>query len=677
MHHRTPYRQRLAGIRPLVLGLAPALVVALALFLTACGPREPVSPTMAQAEPEQRGDVPLIPMRDFFRNPAKTDFTISPDGRHIAFMQSWKRRLNVHVTPAQGGPVARVTNATVDDIAGYGWANNRRIVYLMDQGGNENYALFAVDADGGGHMALTPEEGVKARIVDVLEDDPEHMLVSTNERDKSVFDVYRVQVFTGERRMVAENPGDVSGWMTDNEGRLRLATTTNGLEQSILYRESEQEEFRTVLTTPFTDTVAPLAFTFDDEALWVSSNLERDKRAIYRFDPASGTRGELLYEHPEVDVSTLLRSKEREVVTGVAYYTEKRHYRFFDQQRAELQQQLEERLPNVEVVVTDMSKDERRVIVRTYTDVNMGGYYYFDRDAKDFRELAQVSPWLDPEQMASMRPIRYQARDGWTIHGYLTLPKGRSDGPMPVLVNPHGGPFGIRDRWSFNPEVQFLANRGIAVLQMNFRGSGGYGKDFWMAGFKQWGRDMQNDITDGVLWLIDQGIADPDKVAIYGASYGGYATLAGLTFTPDVYACGVDYVGPSNLFTLLESIPPYWEPYRKMMYRKIGHPEKDEELLRRVSPVFHARRIEAPLFVAQGANDPRVKKQESDQIVEALRERDIPVRYMVKRDEGHGFSKEENRFDFYRAMERFLAEHLGTRQEPLSPEEKKALADQQ
>jgi dipeptidyl aminopeptidase/acylaminoacyl peptidase len=309
-----------------------------------------------------------------------------------------------------------------------------------------------------------------------------------------------------------------------------------------------------------------------------------------------------------------------------------------------------------------MSRDETKVLIRTYSDRSLGAYYYLNRTSNEFQKLADVSPWLNEEDLAEMKPITYTSRDGLTIHGYLTLPRGLKPKKLPVVVNPHGGPWG-RDVWGFDPEVQFLANRGYAVLQMNFRTSTGYGRKFWEAGFKQWGLAIQDDISDGVKWLIDQGIADSKKVGVYGGSFGGYATLAGVTFTPDLYACGVDYVGISNLFTLINSIPPYWEPMREMFYEMIGHPEKDKELYKKISPIFHADMIKVPLLVAQGANDPRVNKQESDQIVEALKKRGIEVSYMVKDNEGHGFMNEENRFDFYRAMEEFLGKHLGGRVE--------------
>ena len=293
-----------------------------------------------------------------------------------------------------------------------------------------------------------------------------------------------------------------------------------------------------------------------------------------------------------------------------------------------------------------------------FSDRSRGTYYYYDIEKDKLTELANLSPWLNPEEMAEMKSVKYESRDGLIIHGYLTLPINYKEGNLlPVVVNPHGGPW-VRDYWGFNSEIQYLANKGYAVFQMNYRGSTGYGRDFWEKSFKQWGKTMQDDITDGVNWLIDEGIADPDRIAIYGASYGGYATLAGLTFTPDLYACGVDYVGVSSLFTFMESMPPYWELYRAMMYEMVGHPEKDKELLASASPLLHVDKIKAPLFIAQGANDPRVKKSESDQIVEALQKKGIDVPYMVKDNEGHGFYNEENQFDFYKSMGDFLHKHL-------------------
>jgi len=606
-----------------------------------------------------RADDPLIPMEDFFRNPEQSGFQLSPNGEYISFMKPWERRMNIFVQKIGAEEAVRVTSATERDIPAYFWSGNERIVYLQDRGGDENYRLYAVSSDGTESRELTPFENTRVTIVDSLEEQDDFILIGMNRRDQRLFDVYRLNLETGELTLLEENPGDIAGWMTDHDGKLRVAVRSDGVNTSLLYRDREDEPFRNILTTDFRESVSPLFFTFDNTKLYVASNLGRDKSAIFVFNPRTVEHEELLFEHPDVDVSSLFRSRKRKVITGTGFTTDRFRYHFFDEERAALQNELEERLPGDEVVVASMSRDETKVLVYAGSDRTRGTYFFFDRETKDFRKLAELAPWLPKERMAPMTPVSYVSRDGLTIHGYLTLPPGREPKNLPVVIHPHGGPW-VRDGWGFDPQVQFLASRGLAVLQMNFRGSTGYGRAFWEAGFKEWGRSMQDDVTDGVLWLVEQGIADPKRVGIYGASYGGYAVLAGLAFTPDLYACGVDYVGVSNIFTLLETIPPYWELGRQMLYEKIGHPEKDKELLEAASPVFHADRITAPLFVAQGANDPRVKKAESDQIVEALRSRGIEVEYMVKENEGHGFRNEENRFDFYRAMERFLATHLGS-----------------
>jgi dipeptidyl aminopeptidase/acylaminoacyl peptidase len=441
-----------------------------------------------------------------------------------------------------------------------------------------------------------------------------------------------------------------------------MASTTDGVNSSLLYRATEKDPFKTVLTTSFKDSLSPMFFDFDNKYVYVASNLDRDKSAVFKWDPETGETLEMLFEHPEVDVTNLMRSKKRELITGASYLTDRVHYEFFDDERAQLQRTLEEKLPGYQIAVADMSKDETKVLVRTYSDRSLGAYYFLDRESGEFTKLVDVSPWLDESEMASMKPVQYTSRDGLTIRGYLTLPVGAEAKNLPVVVNPHGGPW-ARDAWGFSPEVQFLANRGYAVFQPNFRGSTGYGKEFWQASFKEWGRKMQDDITDGVKWLIAEGIADPERIGIYGGSYGGYATLAGLTFTPELYTCGVDYVGVSNIFTWIEAFPPYWKPFLEMVYEMVGNPETEKELLEAASPIFHVDKIQVPLLVAQGANDPRVKQEESDQLVEALKSRGIDVPYMVKEDEGHGFGNEENRFDFYRAMEEFLGKYLGGRVE--------------
>jgi dipeptidyl aminopeptidase/acylaminoacyl peptidase len=601
---------------------------------------------------------PLIPMQDFFRNPEKSSFKISPNGEHIAYMKPWKARMNVFVMDMNTKKEVRLTSSQERGMYWFAWLNNNRIGYIKDEGGNENMHFYAVNIDMSNEIDLTPFENVQARIIDDLEDDPNHIIMGLNKRNPQIHDPYRINVNDGKMDMIAENPGNISEWMTDHDGKLRIAITSDGVNTSLLYRDKESDGFKPILTTDFKVSVAPLFFTFDDKNLYVASNRGRDKTAIFEFDLNKSKEGRLIFEHDEVDVSGLMYSRKRKVLTGVSYTVAKNEIVFFDTLRESLQQKLEEKLPGYEVGITSFSEDETKAVVVTYSDKSRGTYYYYDLDKNKLIELGQVSPWLNEEDMSEMKPVHYKSRDGLIINGYLSLPKGTNGKNLPVVVNPHGGPW-HRDSWGYNSEVQFLTNRGFAVFQMNFRGSTGYGRDFWEKSFKQWGKSMQDDISDGVNWLIDEGIADPDRIAIYGASYGGYATLAGLAFTPDLYACGVDYVGVSSLFTFMESMPPYWELYRSMMYEMVGHPEEDKELLASASPLLHIDKIKAPLFIAQGANDPRVVKAESDQIVEALKNAGIDVPYMVKDDEGHGFYNEENQFDFYTEMEKFLTKYIG------------------
>ncbi|MEO6167333.1 MAG: S9 family peptidase [Chitinophagales bacterium] len=599
----------------------------------------------------------FIPLEDFFRNPEKTRFQVSPNGEFLSYMAPWKNRLNIYTRKVNSTEEWRVTNEIERNVSGYFWGSNNRIVYLKDKGGDENFHLFSVSITGADERDLTPFESVTVQIIDELEDNEDELIIGMNRRNKEIFDAYRLNINTGQLILEAENPGNITEWVTDHQGDIRIALTTDGVNQSILYREHKSKPFRPIITTNFRETLQPLFFTFDNKDLYALSNIGRDKSAIVLFDIAAGKEKEVLFQHGEMDLAGLNYSHKRKVLTSYSYTDWKRATIFLDPVTETIFKRIEHEVGDDEIVLVSQNKEETRFLVRTYSDKTMGAYYLYDKNTDQLQLLSEVSAWLKKEELASMKPISYVSTDGYAIHGYLTLPQNIKEKQLPVVVNPHGGPW-VRDTWGFNPEVQFLANRGYAVLQVNYRGSTGYGRKFWEASFKQWGRKMQDDITDGINWLIEQGIADPRRIAIYGGSYGGYATLAGLTFTPDKYACGIDYVGVSNLFTFMNTIPPYWKPFLDMMYEMVGNPVTESELLHASSPVFHVDEIKAPLLVVQGKNDPRVNINESNQIVEALRKKGVEVEYIVKDNEGHGFHNEENRFEFYSAMERFLQKHL-------------------
>ncbi len=602
-------------------------------------------------------------IEDFFRLPEKSRYQLSPDGKYFSYLGPFQRRLNLFVQQSTGGDAQRITSVTDRDIAWYFWKNNTRLVFAKDDAGDENFHLYAVDIDGKNLQELTPFKDVRIDLIDDLEDFEDEIIISMNKNNPQLFEPYRLNIKTGALEQLAENTNPmepIDSWMTDHDGKLRIASkVVGGTNTTLLYRENENEPFKEVLTTDFREGVAPVFFDFENpDLVYASSNLNRDKRVIVKLNMKTGEEvGEPIFTHPDVDVSNIGYSRKRKVPTAISYLTDKRHLHFLDDETRKIYERLEKDLAGYEIVLVADNKDEDKFMVRTYSDCSLGAYYFFDQKADTLTKIADVSPWLDEKDMSPMKPVQFKTPDGLTINGYLTLPVNSGGKNLPVVINPHGGPW-VRDTWGYNSEVQLLASRGYAVLQINYRGSTGYGRKFWEISFKQWGKKMQDDITDGVNWLIGQGIADPLRVAIYGGSYGGYATLAGVAFTPDLYACAIDYVGVSNLFTFMNTIPPYWKPYLDMMYEMVGNPEKDKDAMYAASPIFHINKIKTPLFVVQGANDPRVNIDESDQIVSALRKHGVDVLYMVKYDEGHGFHNEENRFEFYKAMLGFLNKYL-------------------
>ena len=608
-------------------------------------------------------------VEDYFAKPASSSFQLSPKGTYMSYREKDENLKNhVYVKNIETEEVKRVITEGEELVRGYGWANDSRLIYVMDKGGNEDYHLFAVDVDGSNQKELTPYEGVKVNILASLKEDKDHMIISMNKNNPQVFDPYKINIVTGEIEQLYENTdiaNPIMGYEFDKDGNLRGFTKLRDGINSELYYAVNEGDYQLMKTMKWDDTFGIINFNYATEEphdAYVVSNLNSDKTEIYLYDLAEDKVIKKLFSNDDYDVSgaTLSRNRNWEL-DYFSYEGEKYNIVPVSKYYKKLHKKLQNEFPNYDFYLSDKTDDESQYLIYVTSDKLYGRYYSYDVEADEIKLLFDLMPQLKEEDMAEMRPISFMSRDGVKIHGYITLPKQALEGEkVPVIVNPHGGPQGVRDSWGFNPEAQLFASRGYATLHVNFRISGGYGKEFFRSGFKQIGRKAMDDVEDGLKYVIEQGWVDEDKAAIYGGSHGGYAVLRGLTKTPDLYACGVDYVGVSNLFTFMETIPPYWAPYLpilKAVWYDPAIPE-EKEIMEEVSPVFHIDKIKKPLFVVQGANDPRVNIDEADQIVEALRAKDIEVPYMVKYDEGHGFAKEENRMDLYEAMMGFLALHL-------------------
>lgn len=627
--------------------------------------------------------VPLLDRELFFGDPEHAGGELSPDGRWILFRKPYRGVMNLWVTETRAAfDTARpITADTTRPVRAAFWSQDSRfVVYLQDRGGNENFHVYVLDpaaeADASTGVPpardLTPFERVRARVLAIPEPTPGTIVVGLNDRDPQVHDVYRIALRSGARELLFRNEQNVAGWQTDLEGRLRLGLRV-GPEGGTEILRVQGDSLIPVYQCNHEETCAPIRYHTDGRRVYMVTNRgeDVDLTRLVLFDPATGIE-EFVEEDPErqVDFAGAEFSDVTEELVATYYLGNRLRIYPKDREFAQDLELLRRRLPEGEIYFASSSDDGQLRIVRVTRDVDPGSVYLYDRATGRVELLYRARPGLPTEHLSPVRAIRYRARDGMEIPAYLTLPRGVESRNLALVIYAHGGPW-ARDVWGYDPFTQFLANRGYAVLQPNFRGSTGYGKAFLNAGNREWGTGaMQHDLTDGVRYLVERGTADPARVAIFGGSYGGYAALAGLAFTPDLYAAGISLVGPSNLVTLLRSIPPYWGPIRNIFHVRVGDPNdpNDRKRLESQSPLFLASRIRAPLLVAQGANDPRVNRRESEQIVVALRDLERDVEYLLVPDEGHGFQGPENRLAFATAMERFLAEHVGgRRQEELSP----------
>ena len=637
------------------------------------------SPVVAAA---QTGKVaPLLDRELFFGNPEISGAQISPDGRYVSFLKPYKDTRNIWVKRASEpfSSAKLITNDTKRPVTQYFWSRDGKyILFAQDHLGDENFNVYAVDptaaVPAGQEVPparnLTAATGVRALIYDVPRNDPDIMFVGINDRDKAWHDLYKVRISTGEKTLIRQNTERIAGWQFDNAGNLRLAVRTTDKGDTEILRV-DPTGFTQVYSCNVFETCSPIRYDKTNTKIYMETNKgDPDLTRLVLFDPA--TKQETLVESDplnRVDFGNATFSDVTNELISTSYVDDRTRIYWKDKEWEKDYKLLESKLPGMEIVPSSSTNDERLWMLVATSDREPGVRYLFDRTTKALTLQYSIFDKLPRSALAPMKAITYKSSDGLAIPAYLTLPLGVAPKNLPLVVFPHGGPWG-RDNWGYNAIAQFLANRGYAVLSPNFRSSTGYGKKFLNAGNNEWGQKMQDDLTYGVRYLVAEGIADPKRVGILGGSYGGYAVLAGLAFTPDVYAAGVSIVGPSNLITLLNSIPPYWESIRTVFNERMGNPNTPEgkAQLERQSPLNSATKIKAPLLVVQGANDPRVNKAESEQIVVALRDRGFPVEYILAPDEGHGFARPINNLVLYTTAEKFLAKHLGGRyQESMTP----------
>lgn len=666
-------------------GSRAGMLGALALAaLTACGgaPQQPPAtpaPTEATATAEGHAAGDLIPRDVFFGDPDRVLPQISPDGTRLSYLAPVDGVLNVWVAPIDDLAQARpVTSDRTRPVRRHSWAHtSQHVLYAQDAGGDENWHVFSVDLASGKVTDLTPMPKVAARIEALSARHPDHVLIGMNDRDPAMHDLYKIDIRTGERVLVQQNPG-MARFYADDDFRVRLAarmTPDGGTE--LLAPAAGKQKWKPFLTIPFADSMTTdlIGFGKDGKTAYLQDSRGRNTGALYELDLASKEK-RLLAEHAQADSGALILHPTDKTPLAASFDYMRREWKAIDPAfQADLDALA--RVSEGELELMSATDDGRKWIVAFLGDAQPVRYYLWDRDQQAARFLFVNRPALEGQPLAQMHPLLIQARDGLSLVSYLSLPRdsdpdgdARPDRPLPMVLLVHGGPWG-RDGWGYDPEHQLLANRGYAVLSVNFRGSTGFGKQFVNAGNGQWGLAMHDDLIDAVQWAVQAGIADAARVGIMGGSYGGYATLAGLAFTPEVFACGVDIVGPSSIVTLLEAIPPYWQPLVDMFKTRVGDwtTEQGRARLLDRSPLTHANAMVKPLLIAQGANDPRVKQAESEQIVQALTGRAVPITYVLFPDEGHGFARPQNRLAFMAVTEAFLAAHLGGAHQPMTAED--------
>ena len=620
---------------------------------------------------QEKPSSPIIPRDILFGNPERADPQISPDGTQLGYLAPVNGVLNVWIRTLGKSDDRAITEDKYRGIRNFLWQyDNKHILYTQDTGGDENWRLHQTDIASKQTKDLTPYEKVRVDIAAYDWKTPDTILVQMNKRDPQVFDIYRVDLKTATVEMDTQNPGDVAGWQADNALQIRAAQVQTPDGGTIVrVRDDLKSPWRELIRWGPDETFGNVVgFTPDNKGLWVATSLDTNAARLLEIDVATGKR-KVISEDANFDVSSTINNPKTNALEAVSFTRQRTEYEFIDP-AVKADFEALKKVRDGDIVGTSTNLDDSKWVVTFMSDDAPIYWYLYDRASKQATLLFSNRPALEKYKLATMKPIEFGARDGMKLYGYLTTPAGLEAKALPLVVFVHGGPW-ARDVWGYNGNVQWLANRGYAVLQINFRGSTGYGKKYVNAGDRQWAGAMHTDLLDGKDWAVKTGVADAKKVCIMGGSYGGYATLAGVAFAPGAFACGVDIVGPSNLYTLLKTTPPYWSTMISTFHKRMGD---TEEFLKTQSPLFKADQIKVPLLIGQGANDPRVNKAESDQIVAAMRKNDKPVVYYVFPDEGHGFARPVNRVAFDAATEEFLSKYLGGRFEPPTAEESKLLA---
>jgi dipeptidyl aminopeptidase/acylaminoacyl peptidase len=609
----------------------------------------------------KHNEVRKIPVSDFFKTPEKTFFKISPDGKFVSYLKPYKDKQNIYIKSLQTGAEQMATAYTDYSVRDYSWTFNNQIVFTQDIIANDVFKVFTLDVATLKITNLLNLDKVRIKILNRNRLQPDVITVSLNKRDAANFDVYRMNVKTGELTLYLQNPGNITKWYPEPDGKIRMAKASDGVNETILYRANEWAPFKSIVKSNFNDRVEPIAFTGEKNYFYALSNVNRDKTAVVEIDADNGKEIKVVYASARADIMDVSYSKSKRRLELAAWEEAKPQKHFLNGEAEAMYKCIESKLPGNEVNIVDRDSIEDRFIINTYTDKSPGSYYLYEVKGDKLTKLGDINSGIHAEEFCAMRPISFKASDGLTINGYLTVPNGKEEKNLPVVVMPHDGIWS-RDSWGYDSEVQFLANRGYAVFQVNYRGSAGYGKAFRKAGFKQVGGKIQDDITDGVQWLITNKIANPKKIAIFGGGFGGFSALHGVSFHPGLYNCAVVKYGLINFFTFLKDAPPFYKPFLKMTYEMIGDPEKDAEQLRAISPVFHTDKIKSPLLIFQGAKDPRANISELNQFVRELNKRNVPVIYRLKENERAFFRSEHNRMQMYAEIEKFLEANMQGKQ---------------